>query len=1479
MAALNQEIYIGSVENPLFYFDKDHIQEPTSMQGVDLIGEVLSIDTFEPTVLYEGSDYETLRTIPYGTQVYYFINQELVYKFFVKEIQRTSRIAFKLNCISAIGILDKLYHSGGVYYGTSFASVAKEVISGYYAETAADDVIKTAYGVEIHAETDIITFNGASSSAFIFDFGNAKPLSFYSNLSQYFQEGQYYLYLNSGSTYQINLELLSGTVTKSGTTYNPGDELNPSIINISLMADGASELTDRYLFADTGSSSIEVLNEEWSSGLIGYVYPGVQFNNAVFSIYLKNLNEIPYSMSPEVGSTKIFGWLPYDTCRNNLHQILFATNISVLKDENCNPYFDFLKNPETPPVIPDNNLYIDGSVEYPAIPTEINLTEHSYQYDDNVERVNVIDNTSSSASENGMYIFNNAPIVVSSLRASETVTILYANENYAIIDGIGTVSGIPYYDRQTVITRNYNSTGEKRIVNVENATLVTAMNSSFVIDRLMSYYTSAKIVKGNVRLNGERTGIKYRFKDAFGEEAIGYLKKMTLYPSSFIKADCEFVTGYSPENFGNMYEYHIAIENPGILHVPAGTKRMLITMIGGGDGGSSGCAALDPDIDFVTNPYSAYDVPEAGKGGNGGEPGYGGRIYEFLLNNPVSGDYTCFLGLGGNGGEENDQHETNNAGGFGIDTALTGPNSVRYSTDSSNAYRSEYGIMDLFTGVVYGRRGHIGVKGGDGGRGNNAGPGEAGEDVTFNGITHKGGRGGDGVNFTFKRESRTAKGGGAGGGGAQAFADGPDGTSAEIYMYSDRTDAYNQQSSTRWWSAAEFVSIGGGHPQSIYPVYQEMMHGPGDGGDAGHGGAGRGGYGGMDLFKDQYDGGETSASKILQSMLTASVPIIASFSSVGLAGGDGKQGAIFIYSDKPLTFTPNILEIPLLINRTNPSSSQNVELGILTSDSNVTIEIQRRDIESNTWTIIGTTHCGLPNTEVSYIDTRAELGYSYEYRIRALGLGYARNSQYSNTVISGYGASKLTAPIVTASQQSYGILVSWQAIGLASSYVVAARRYDDDEWTYTTTDETSMSLYEDGLNLYYFKVLSFREDKTYLASDWSPEVTATTPAHGKVPTPVITYGAYAERGGVQSSIGVSVKWDQAIASCADYYIVEQKSSQATEWSQSAIVENPVEGSCYIEFFVRNGEQYSYRIKGYREGWTESDYSATYVVTIDRKLSTPTLVTFTDTGADQVALALSCADIDSRANRIYFEVSVNGGAWESQGFQYLADIPAPEYDTLIIGGACSFGGNIKVRAYVWASNYNRSDDSNVLEITIKERVYFFASNTAYPQDPSGLTGGWQTMACKWSNTDNYQVAPSASISTSGGSRTMTVTAGNGTGMYRTVNNITVTGYSKMCATGTVTFNGIGAKAAYGGFSLTAYYQDGQIHYTFNSVTQNAWFLVGGTSTGSTTEVLNPSATLNSSTSYQPMFLGFAVSGYNDYDAHGTCTIKAVFAIKK
>lgn len=1177
MAVLNQEIFIGSVEEPLFYFDKDHIGEPSSMQSVDLIGEVLSIDTFDPIVYYDGSDYDTLRLLPFGTTVLYYINGVLTYKYYINKITRQSKRGFKLECVSPIGILDKSYHVGGVYYGREFGDLVSEII---------------------------------------------------------------------GST-------------------------------------------------------------------------------------------VPYSMSSEVAETKIFGWLPYDTKRNNLHQMLFATNASVLRDEYGDIRFEYIEEESNPSYIDDNRMYISGEVEYPTIATEISVTEHSYQYVTTIDPVTLFDNSESLPVGNTLVMFDQAPIAVQSLKATDGLTIIESGANYAIVSGLGVLTGIPYVDKTSIVRRYHEGTGENYEVTVDNATLVSAMNSRFVVDRLKKYYTSAKFVKADVKLLDEKVGHQYRFTDAFEEVSTGYLKKATTYPSSFVKASCEFVTGYSATEHGNSYDYHLLVDAPGTITVPEDTKAMRVTLIGGGDGASSGLAGEDPEFDG-SSVTTVFKNQAGGKGGEPGQEGFGGWIREVIIENPAAGNWTTLLGLGGEGTDWNPSPTDhilapNYEGGH---TVLYAPNGTFYSTDNPQSYISDSGIADLFTGVVYAKRGKAGVKGGNGGRGSSNGPGEAGEDISYNGYDFKGGTGGSGLVFNFERENRTANAGGAGGSGASAYSTaGFPGHDAEITWYYDATE------SVSGYKAVEYVGIMGGCPQRFgNPITWNYNHTSGDGGNAGCGGAGRGGYGSADRFTDKYDvteGGQ-NLHVLLQADLFRASPIYAT-SGIGGYGEGGQQGAIIIYSDKPLSFTPKVLPTPAIVNTTT-SSSTSITFTFINVGSNITYSIERRPLDGS-WIKFTTATFSQVGATCTFEDTGADSGESFEYRIKALGLGLAKDSDYSNSIITGYGATKLATPVLTAVQQSWGIKVTWTSVPHANMYILAYRMKNTSaEWKYVR--------YGVGANLeagtiggasgivYEFKLCAITTDNSYIASDWSDIKEASNPSTWKCWTPSITLAEYYDAGGEYDTDGVMIHWSYTYITPSNRYVIERKQHSLTTWETIAISDNPMQGYYFNSFPTSVGDQYDYRIKSICDGWEDSDWSNVYTVTIEHLLATPVFESLTDAGKLYITCNADVKGIDSHTQTLVFQISIDNGSWQSYKTVTLSGQQSLDgrYTDTFSGGALKYGGSIRFRCYAAAPGYDNSGYSNVQELYFKERVFFWDGEGNRYWDHS--TQSYKTGTAGWQGITTY-----------------------------------------------------------------------------------------------------------------------------------------------
>lgn len=171
---LNDKIIVGDPSAPLFVFTggkKPTPYEPTfkSLSGataVDLVGDELSWDQLIPTISYPKrmetevfapQDYDgiytadgylfthiltqpDLRAIPYGTPIYYYRGSILVGKYYTRRIHRTPPHFYKITAVSAVGLLDRLQHLGGVYNGQTFDVVLSEVIGGVVPFSVSPDV-------------------------------------------------------------------------------------------------------------------------------------------------------------------------------------------------------------------------------------------------------------------------------------------------------------------------------------------------------------------------------------------------------------------------------------------------------------------------------------------------------------------------------------------------------------------------------------------------------------------------------------------------------------------------------------------------------------------------------------------------------------------------------------------------------------------------------------------------------------------------------------------------------------------------------------------------------------------------------------------------------------------------------------------------------------------------------------------------------------------------------------------------------------------------------------------------------------------------------------------------------------------------------------------------------------------------------------------------------------------------------------------
>ena len=209
---------------------------------------------------------------------------------------------------------------------------------------------------------------------------------------------------------------------------------------------------------------------------------GVYINKTVSQVLSEIIDgAFTYTVNAAVGSQLVAGWLPIDTARANLHRLMFAMGIAIAKDDGGDVVFVFLSG-EYPYSVPDNRIYLGGRVDYNALATAVAVTEHSFYQGNGTPSEQIFSN---AVAANGLLVQFSQPYY--SLSASG-LTIDDYGDNYAVVSGVGTLSGIPYVHETKVHQQTIpGATGiVPNVVTSDEDGLVNALNALNVLDRLVA---------------------------------------------------------------------------------------------------------------------------------------------------------------------------------------------------------------------------------------------------------------------------------------------------------------------------------------------------------------------------------------------------------------------------------------------------------------------------------------------------------------------------------------------------------------------------------------------------------------------------------------------------------------------------------------------------------------------------------------------------------------------------------------------------------------------------------------------------------------------------------------------------------------------------------------------------------------------------------------------------------------------------------
>lgn len=607
-----------------------------------------------------------------------------------------------------------------------------------------------------------------------------------------------------------------------------------------------------YHFSCT--SLVGLLDEAYHNGGI---YTGQTVQEVIadicgaFAVYVKtNLRRI-----------QLYGWLPIATVRENLSQVLFAIGATLKVDYDGAMRIEGLWDGQSSQITA-SELYAGGSVEYATPVTEVVVTEHSY-LKSATETTELFEGTTAE----GDKITFDEPCY--DLSASG-FGIIESGANYAIVTaGSGTLSGKKYVHvrRQVskilgVNTQSLTAQSDNAF-KVEDATLVSMLNSIAVADRLADYYAHTERINHKVVRKRETPGDVVKIAHPYGGEVQGYIESADIILSGILAAEESILVGYTPPEIGEVeyYDTVLALTEGTAWTVPENVTTARVVLIGGGQGGGKGqdgAAGKNDGAEVVNTEYRYYKAKLFGTGGDGGVAGTGGtrgKVLQTTISLTPGAIIPYTIGRGGAGGTTGSE-----SGGMGTNTTFGD------LTSASGSIPEEEGYVDIVTGKRYAVDGVDGVAGGKGtgGNGVDAHPPASVDEYTvtdLDGVVwYPGETRDESANKTWDSAQVSIFAYSGLGGGAAVGANGEDGASAA-------TDA----------SGDPVGGKSGNGANAIAPKIQTVR---GGGGNGGHGGGGGGGMSAYSL--NSHYGHEASPGAVGQGGL-------------GSDGGAGGDGCILIY--------------------------------------------------------------------------------------------------------------------------------------------------------------------------------------------------------------------------------------------------------------------------------------------------------------------------------------------------------------------------------------------------------------------------------------------------------------------------------------------------------------------------------------------------------------------------------------------------------
>lgn len=424
----------------------------------------------------------------------------------------------------------------------------------------------------------------------------------------------------------------------------------------------------------TATSVLGILSE---SNHYGGIYEGVLAKDLISDI----CGSVPHSIKTSLQNIKLYGYLPIATRRDNLVQVLMAIGGVIKTDRLGVIQITGLYDHPTG-AVDEDHLFVNSVPKIDTKVTDLVVMEHQYLKVATEEKVLFDGN----AFEGDIITFDNPVYDI----VARGFSIIESGANYAkVTAGTGQVVGKEYQHNVKEVSRHLADAEFPNVKKVENATLVSLVNSRSVADNIASYLSRSYFeITSDAKHTGYFPGdIVSTLNPRNMQRIDAFVSEAEMHFGSFMRCKGTWIKGYVPHKAGadQFLDERVLITENMKWIVPDGVTSIRAIIIGGGDGGRNGARGMNGASGG--NGYAG----SSGQSGEPGDGGLGGKIYEIQIDVVGGQEFQVNIGLGG---------DPNSAGSpttFG-----------EYSSDSGE--RSSYGYIDVTTGEVFGNQGIGGSK-------------------------------------------------------------------------------------------------------------------------------------------------------------------------------------------------------------------------------------------------------------------------------------------------------------------------------------------------------------------------------------------------------------------------------------------------------------------------------------------------------------------------------------------------------------------------------------------------------------------------------------------------------------------------------------------------------------------------------------------------------------------------------------------------